>query len=686
MPEAWWRRPLRVIQTPMSADAVASGVPALVRSLRDLGADVVAVDAADVCDWDSAGGEGDSSPDGRLNAACEAAHEMGMKLALLVDVSRAPAALRERHPRWLAVGADGAPVHAPAGGDDLPMVATCPLALGPDDGSGFPVLDVLASSAAVDAVALRLTEPAACFCDRCRARYADSVGSPMPLDFEDWSPEWPDAVTQAGLRQFRSAVQNLRPDLPCLMPYDLTGGFRPEAGEDDSASPPASPDVQPPSDDEASHANDAAGVGWLAQPGAPFGEGLPPRWWPAVHAGLGRWRAHGAPPWMAMPGGAGGPHPLAGMPSFDHRFALAQAVAGGASVWHVLNEPPGRQPDPRPARAVKALNEQVAFLARWLDGAQPVCQFGVLLSRRSLLGPNGARCRAELYGFLEACYNHQILTTLLPEEEITAEGLRSLQAIILPDVEALSSAAARLVRDFAADGGGVLASYATGCGDPASSLDDLFGIERHSTADPVRAPYLQPQESAGPMAANLADARLLPFDADALPVSLVDGAVPLLSLDSGRGDAPAWPAAVRKGNAVYFACPIGRLVWQHRLPDHQDLIAGALRLASPEPPLIEIENGHGIQAFLYRQPARFVLHLVNGVGERPLQDLTRFKDLVLRVRLPAGCILKDIRWVTKQVALGYHKLAGTHVVRIPEAATWEVLGLNLELGPPPAAS
>ena len=128
---------------------------------------------------------------------------------------------------------------------------------------------------------------------------------------------------------------------------------------------------------------------------------------------------------------------------------------------------------------------------------------------------------------------------------------------------------------------------------------------------------------------------------------------------------------------IYFATEIGRLNWKYQMPDHSLLIANAVRMAAGGSYPVEVKAPFGVQMSYFRQPGRLIVHLVNGLADRPRVDVVPVADVSVGVEFGAGpppasakalALGRDLKTITVE---------GLAWVTLPRLDTWEALVFEL---------
>jgi hypothetical protein len=102
--------------------------------------------------------------------------------------------------------------------------------------------------------------------------------------------------------------------------------------------------------------------------------------------------------------------------------------------------------------------------------------------------------------------------------------------------------------------------------------------------------------------------------------------VPGLIINTGSG-----------GRVAFLPADIDRQFSRYNLPDHGNLLANPVRWASGDNIPLVVEGAGLIDCHLYRQPGRFILHLVNltsaGTWRQPVEELIPVGPLKVGIKL-----------------------------------------------------
>ncbi len=409
---------------------------------------------------------------------------------------------------------------------------------------------------------------------------------------------------------------------------------------------------------------------------------------------------------------------LAMKPPLEVRMWFVEGVAGGIQPWwHMVGSV---QEDRRMFETAVPLWQWHREHEEFLVNRRPVATVGLVWSQRNMdfFGRDeGAVMVDEPWnGFTQA-----LVRARIPYVPVHADDLErvakelGLKLLILPNVAALSDAQVASLRRFVAAGGGLLAtglsSLCNEWGDvrPDFALADLFGAhlpaghgwrddaKRTAWAKDWTQTYLRlPAESAGARPEVLADFAgtdivafggvLEPLEVDtgaSVPLTLVP-VVPVMPVEAVwmREPKTGIPGAVLNektggGRVAYLPADIDRRFARDNLPDHGNLLARLVRWAARDDMPLRVEGAGLIDANLYRQTGRLVLHLVNltsaGTWRTPVHELIPVGPTKVAVRLESGAIGATVRSLVSDGKFAATVRNGWVHFEVPSISDHEVL-------------
>ena len=588
----------------------------------------------------------------------KAAHDDGLFVMARMDSNRAAEDFYQAHPDWFARDRDGRPIRA------ADKYVAC--INGPYYDEYLPdVLREIIERAHPDGFTdnswAGLGREAICYCASCERSFRAKAGAALPRE-ADWND-----------RSYRDWIMwsyARRTEI-----WDLNNRVTRQAGGDDciwAGMNSGSVTAQARSFRDLKAIGSRAAIMMLDHQRRDDDTGF------QQNGDTGK-RVHGligwdtlAPESMAMYESGPGYYRVAAKPAAEARMWMIAGIAGGIQPWwhHV-----GALADDRRMyqTAVPVMRWHKAN-ERYLAGREPVATVALVWSQRNtdFFGRDDPddRVDAAYTGFMHALVRARI--PYLPVHVDDLERYAAIRTLVLPNVGALSDAQAASIRRFAAGGGSIVATGATGLytewGDPRPdfALADLFGC--HRAGEPL-------QRRTGRAPASLHTYLRLPADTrarheilhgfDDTDVVAFGGTLTDLRVDAGATTVltyvppfptyppeTAWMREPQTGipglvvsrpgasRVAYLPADLDRRHAAEHLPDHARLLASVVRWAAGSTIPLEVKGTGLVDCHLYAQPGRLILHLVNLTSEAtwraPLDELIRVGPFEVSVLVPAG--------------------------------------------------
>jgi hypothetical protein len=150
------------------------------------------------------------------------------------------------------------------------------------------------------------------------------------------------------------------------------------------------------------------------------------------------------------------------------------------------------------------------------------------------------------------------------------------------------------------------------------------------------------------------------------------------STQTARTDTPGLIVGTYgKGRVAFLPADLDRRSMLEPLPDHERLLGNLLRWAVGDNLPVTIEGSGYIGAYLYRQPGRLVLHLINGTGvdngELMTDEYFPVGPLKVKVRLPDGLKPKNLKFQVSERSVPIRIAAGSIDFEIPRLVDHEMV-------------
>ena len=308
---------------------------------------------------------------------------------------------------------------------------------------------------------------------------------------------------------------------------------------------------------------------------------------------------------------------------------------------------------------------------RYLRQTRPLARVGLVYSQQTarFYGNERAQQRVEDHalGYYQALIEARIPFEMVHDQLLDAEHVAAYQALVFPNIAALSEAQCGQIREFVARGGGMVATYETSLYDERGNrrrdfgLADVFGASFEGEVDArMQNSYLtlETDRATGrrhPLLAGLEDAeRIVNGVSRVHTKATTSGAAPLTLIPSypdlpmeevfprvARTDIPeAHVREAGRGRVVYFPWDIDRTFWEILSADHGKLLRNAVDWVANEPRPVTVSGAGLLDVAVWRQQDSMTVHLVNLTNpmmmKGPIREFIPTPPQKVTVRLPEG--------------------------------------------------
>jgi hypothetical protein len=381
----------------------------------------------------------------------------------------------------------------------------------------------------------------------------------------------------------------------------------------------------------------------------------------------------------------------------EMRSWLAQTAASGMVPWETwLGGSPKDTRWEKPAHDFfnwLSSNEKHYFNRRSLSAVALVWP-----QRTQVWHPKLAQNTDALQGYYYALLEARIPFDIVHDEDLSAERLAQYKVIVLPNAALLSDAACDVLRQFAAGGRSVIATFETSLYDEWGNmrkdfaLGELFGASMKAPVEgPLRNSYLQ-VERQHPILNGLGGTTFLPGPIFRVPIR--DIANPILTRippfpayppefvypESDKTVGPSVVVREEAGRVVYFSDDIDRTFWRSWNRDLGRLLSNAVRWAGRDDFNAKVTGDGLLDVFYWETEAGLALHMVNyttpALMRGPAREISTVGKQEVRLRLPKGFRPGKAFTLSAGQTLPF-KMEGEDVLAtVPQVGEYEVLALT----------
>jgi hypothetical protein len=379
---------------------------------------------------------------------------------------------------------------------------------------------------------------------------------------------------------------------------------------------------------------------------------------------------------------------------------MAQTVASGMTPWyHWLG---GKPEDHRWEKTGRYFYQWLAANEQHFVNRHSLATLAVVFSQRTnaFYQPPGGHDPSEfLQGIYKALLDGRFLFDFVHEDDLGPETLSRYHAIILPNAALLTSTQCNQLRDYAARGGSLLATFETGFYDqtgkhrPDWPLSDVFGVKIASklVGPNGNAAYAR-VERDHPILTGFENTKLLPFAEYCVPLSPVPD--PILTV---LPPFPAFPPEMvyprvthtdqpaivlhQQGASrrVYLPGDAGRAYWRSQNPDLSRLLVNSIRWLTGEAAPVSVMGEGMTEIFAWRTQPGFAVHVLNYNNPEMMRGwFTHAYPLgpqKVRATLPSGAKISRVTLLRAGRDVPFSKTEQTVEFVIPEIADYEVAAL-----------
>lgn len=683
----WWHEPLRVVQTNLQVmDTPKMDPEKIARETVEMGGNVLVTNVGGIYAWYQSRVPyhhiNEHLPQDRdlLQELIDACHRHGVKLVARFDFSKADDLAYQNHPEWFVREPDMSPrvFGAMRPGAWSNLYLTCINAGYRNHETAVPVLEEVIDRYDIDGIFFNAPNYEYCCCEACRRKYRELYGKELPMDDSAVEQNTTYAIKQAkglepgfasrcvrdNMEQIYKAVKAKRIDLPLILYYNLY--------KDNLDDRYATADMI------CTESQDVLSRGW---------RDLPPLWHPVLSMKFGSTVLDRPAPFGIIHSCPGMDWRHTGLPTAEYRFWMSGVAAGGGSLWHSVTGFGDTISDKRLLRAITEVDMQIARIEGDMDGAKPRSD--------ALLLWDGSK-NAE--GWADILMNNQLQFDLAAPYQVTRERLDGYPLVIAPEGFPIDDGLPGLLEKYVREGGRLIWEGAGGR--QLSPMAELLGISQEiSTSEPLTACYWRFEpEGAALRGDEFGETPLLPHRGQTaycrpLPgtkvlATLVPPFAPLNSVGapperaSMLVDHTELPLCLYRqagsGAALCLTFMLGGLAGQFRLAEHSRLGRNLVRFMLGDKQTFDMKPVNGLEAVCYEKGETLLVHLLNGIGQRPLMDNVEYHDAEFTVRIPAGRDVHKVELKLSGQTPQWEQNGERLAVTVPKLSYWDMVKITMK--------
>lgn len=675
MEKQWWQDALRVIQYNLQIQDTDRMVPEEIAAKAcEAGANAVVINAGGIYAWYRSRipfhhiNEYLPAKGNLLEDLIRCCHALGIKVIGRFDFSKTDDVVYLQHPEWFVKDSEGKPVCYGSGrmGSWSLLMSTCINGGYRNEAFAVKVMEEALDCLEIDGIFYNAPHMEECYCENCRRKYRSLYAKELPENKKDWEPDWQTQCLKDNMKLLYRTVKERRKEVPVILYY---GTYR-----EDGTGLPENLDLRyETADMVCTEAQDILSAGKKR---------LPFSWKPTLNMKLGQYAGEAPRPFGIIHSCPGMDWRHTGLPAAEYEFWLSQIPAANGQLWHSLTGFDAVITDKRLLRVMKKVTRRAAL-------SDSLMQEAVSAARTLLLWNAGV---SEL-GFTQGLMDCHIPFDIMDIWHMDLERMKTYKTVILPGGFPTDSAVTDILGKYVEAGGSLYAEKTDAA--ITQALAGLMGIRPEAcTGHDISAAYgvLEPEGEALNQA--LTETKYIPVKGELLYVSAEKEAVKLMTFippfapPDGVGAPPeraGLPVThtgiplllenrVGKGRVLTGFFELSRLMLEIGLEDQKQLFGNCISYLNGEE--TEFDGAllpEGIFAYPYRAGEKFLVHLVNGVGSRPLKNTVECHHLEFAVR----------GWKEEKVSRVFSALEGAPVsweesggwirIRLESLLVWDII-------------
>lgn len=678
----WWTKRHRIIQTNLQLDQADMDPERLVAQLKELNANGLAFNVGGIYAWYPT-----EVPYHTKNpllpqdydlvgSVIDLCHKNDIRFIARFDFSKAEDKTYYQRPEWFIRQEDKKPVTvAPDRPGAWPLLmSTCTNGGYQKEEVGYPVLEEVMSKYDVDGIFITSMIYAPCTCDVCREKYRSLYGQELPPQPYMCPVDWFDACADDSLDGYYKVIKNKNPDIAFLHRYMLWQNMN--SAEIYKATKwwfydPGEYDIffSHPQDIVHAETHDMISQGLR----------ISSDWTPGAHTNFGFALSPEAPPLDIVHTAPGLNWRHVGITPAEHRFWISQVLANGGYVWHSLTGIPDSQYDRRMLQTISEFNNDAKKVEQIMDGAVSAAQVALLWNSKSG------------FGWIEALTGNQIPYSFVLAKQATSEKLSEYRVVILPENTLWSDELIDSCEEYVKSGGSIILEGEVPV--EFSRIYELAGVKVIGHSEKMGAAYIRMEGTDNPICKGLEETQLLPFagtliyEAVGKDTKALCTLVPPFSPPEGVGSPPEramlfceqtdTPLLTLKkegqGRVANLPFSFNSLMQTYKIEEHYLFIANLINYLLGDSRIISMSRIQGIQLTCFKKADTMVVHLVNGVGTRPLRQTISIHDIGIDVLLPKDALVRNVKAMVTGQDIQYAQQSNKLHIQLSTLDIWEAI-------------
>lgn len=658
----WWRKDVRVIQYNLQIQDTGRMRPEeIAEEICAAGANAVVLNAGGIYAWYSSRvpfhhvNEYLPERGKLLEELIGCCHEKGIRVIGRFDFSKTDDVVYLQHPEWFVKDREGKPVCYGSGrmGQWSLLLSTCINGGYRNGDFAVHVMEEALDSLKIDGIFYNAPHMEICYCENCRRKYRSMYGKELPDSREEWEKDWQSRCLRDNMKLLYRTVKGRREDIPVILYY--------ETYREDGAGQPENLDLRYETADLiCTEAQDILSAGKRK---------LPFVWKPTLNMKLGQCIPDQPRPFGIIHSCPGMDWRHTGLPTAEYEFWLSQVPAANGQLWHSLTGFPAVISDRRMLEVMERVTHKAEKSGRLMKGT--------VSAANTLLLWNAGICEL---GMVQGMMDCHISFDVMDAWHLDLQRMRGYATVLLPDGFPMDKTLAEMLTVYVQEGGTLYVQKTdTVIG---KEMAELLGIQTEACAGhDLSACYGVLEPEGRVLDRGLEKTHYLPVKGEVLYTRPQMGTQTLMTLIppfaplDGVGAPPERASLPVKhtqiplllsrrngrGRVLTAFFDLSRLLLEIGLEDQKLLFENCVFWLNGERAAFDGRGlPEGVFSYPYRTGERFLVHLVNGIGSRPLKNTVSCGPLEFSVR----------KWKKERIFHVYSALDG-------QAVSWEESGNSI---------
>lgn len=673
----WWDGPMRVMQYNLQvADTPGMNPEKIARKTEELACNVVVMNVGGIYAWYPSKVKyhhiNEFLPKDRdlLADLIKEFHKRNIKFVARFDFSITDDTTYLKKPQWFARKRDKQPYFRGEKrmGNWSLFLNTCANNGYRNEEVAVPVIKEVLENYDIDGIFFNAPSASPCFCEKCQEKYQKLYGVPMPEDENEFASDWLSRCTKDNIGVIYKAIKETRSEVPMILyyiPYSWNFLGLGKIERDSIYERYATADLI------CTESQDVLSRGVHG--------GIPETVNTTLAMKAGRRYDEKKRPFGIIHSCPGMDWRHVGLPSAEYVPWMCQVVASGGILWHSVTGYPDTIMDKRILEAVNKADHMIVKSEPDMEGAKSKAEVALFW--------NGGEASIS---WADGLMKNHITFDLIHDYAIYPELLNQYRLTIVPQGLFKNSEVYAAVRNYVEKGGKAIVENTDT--DATVKAADFLGIgEDVSTSEYLRASYMRFEEAGEALKTDMDTDKVAfrgkvlychPKEGSSVLATLVPPFAPVevtgapperASIPVSHTDLPLtiWRSA-DKGEVLYLPFELGALLREFRLADHYRLIGNMVDMLLKKREL-EVKAPSTVQVTAFESEGKYVIHLINETGERPLRETLPVYNLEVAVKLPEGHSASDVRAVIEEQEMTWKQDGDYVVMKLAKLDVWEML-------------